>query len=1653
VLQLGADGSYIYETSYGTYVMDGKEPYIMRFVSPTDDLLVDQSIWWVVVTDSLGMPLDLKATSQTSNVSLANNQTFRVSYLLFSKDTEVGNITVTWLFSKDQPPKIQVWFFRNETVWKEQGWVSFNVIWVIIPVDKYIKLDEQTGLAYDSSLQKEKLKTVYGEKGKEDKRIEIGPNTFVEMWSPPWLLVSWEDFYADVDLYYGKEDAWNKKGITLQFPTDVFFIDPTVVATSTDQYATAVSWQRRVWYDEKYDAWYVAYTDGTYYRYKFSTDGGQTWSSQYTCTTRDTGAAARWDTFFIDPLASDGKVHYVFGGNDYTSKPTDYPYYKQGTIGSDHIIAWGTEYNVAYDAIADFSMKYYSSVSTTGYPWWLGWEDNGGTRFYVRAAKSPTTDGSGTWTKYAIASSSGAGTGYAQPREPLELMQLQNGDMYATYTWDYISQRHAGKKFTASSGLWGSEEVIRNEDIIQASAVSNGTHVFIVMQDASDYNLYFYVRDPSTGWGSAQTAWTGLNGDGESFAISLHNATGKIYLFLLENGNNHIYYKIRSAAGEWGSPIDWYTESAGIANPQDLTISPFFNEGGTLGVVWTAKTSSPYNVTFAAFGAPTVYGIDASEDYAAPDEQFNLNMSIDHPQGPNLLINATMTLSDATVLLWINSTNSFSISSNPTASYTLVSASRTYVGPTAVRLSWRVSISSQHSLDVLSCTEAKTYDTNGNVVTEDEPDIFAFRTVASWLSNYEGYRQARFVKVTSGTGTGYVVKITVYKAGYRWKELTSSTYGRQYAEVVYHPVTDALYAIGGRSCASDPDAGQRYAYNEMYDPDLNSWTTKTAIPTAEDAGGAVAYGNYIYVAGGYPNGQKVYRYNVNTNAWDDTPTDLPGTRWDFGVALVGNYMYVLGGSNDANAYSQTWRLDLNNPTSDWEIKQSMTYTRAKLGSSVHNGKIYVFCSCWYNIHRKVERYDPSNNQWTTLTDMPDPASCTFTKFSMPDGYMYYLAGKFGEIYGDERSDYYGFGRYDPETDTYHKLENSYLGPPPRIYGMFYIANRTVGNDFYLYYFGGDGEAADGGGAYKQNLLWSYGPYTDSGEIRLSGVQNDFSDIVFTASDGQTVLDYAIERKIDGNWSTFAIKITGDLSANDQLIYMYYGDSTHSYSPDPSNTYLFYDDFSGGLSKWDLSSGSGGDIIEVSSGLLHIYQDAVAPVKTMTSKTAITESSIALEFDVKPAANTAGAWVMGIANASQSDSWAFGVHLVDADKHFDLYRRSAGAWTSLQIDKGVFEDASFRRSYRITKVGTSFSFYKHHPYDTIQIGSAQTVSLTGNLYVLLPRAWNENDATTAGDSYWDNIRVRKYVSPEPSFYVWDSEETYTPSGSSPTVDSFEVTFNYQVANDWFHLYVQISDLDGATTLLNFTLNLGKGIELLWTTAGFSEKADPYSLCSLHTDISSSRTVDSDTLELDFIITIDPGYGEEWKNVSGIVYDEDGNSGSGSQSSLFYFYLPATDGGSTSGIEQPQEQPQPEENQTMEETQPLPSIDFSSPAAFSSSLREVVGTGMENFKIIARPWIQQFGPQIIIFLLLMAWLIHELNKERKKDEKVMQIDWRKAMGDIELDRSHLSVSIPSSKRKRKFLKWALILTVIAFLLFFTPLGRVLKEEIELLLGGIR
>lgn len=590
------------------------------------------------------------------------------------------------------------------------------------------------------------------------------------------------------------------------------------------------------------------------------------------------------------------------------------------------------------------------------------------------------------------------------------------------------------------------------------------------------------------------------------------------------------------------------------------------------------------------------------------------------------------------------------------------------------------------------------------------------------------HRKSHVINAATGAGTNYQVPIKVYKATspvFNRTAKTDMTYARQYAQ--QGVIGGKIYVVGGRD-----NAGNRFNYNEEYDPVGNSWTTKTPYPLAEDAAGCGVLVDAdsvtrFHVVCGYPDDpvvHKHYAYDPIDNDWTEYAA-FPITTWDCGGVVINNKLYIFGGSSDNNVQSTIYEYD---PTTNaWVQKTSMTYGRAKHAFSVHNGKIYVFCSSWYSIHTHVEVYDPVGNSWTTLNDAPELLICA-SKESI--GGKIYIHPTFDDTYIYE---------YDPVTDTYDKILTTGL------YGYWLpLESVVIGTKFYV--IGGDYVKK----CWEEEITTST---TDSAEkVHFGGnCRDDFGDVRFTDNDGDTLLDCWMESKVDSNYAIFWVEVADSLETDPQTIYVYYDKASATYpylataKAQGIATFLLFDDFTTDTSA-DWTNAGGEFSIDTANQRMIITGHTNEYSWIKNNKAQFTNCLIRAKL----------AWHTKYATYPQ-----FGLigRMSNINTGYIAIHDSANNWRHYDVDGGWIETQG--TNGETLNVDTYYIF-------EFSFGTASPLDMKcykNNLLRISATDASPSNANYAGIFgerngriiYAKEFYVRKYVTTEPAHSTWGTEE--------------------------------------------------------------------------------------------------------------------------------------------------------------------------------------------------------------------------------------------------------------------------------------------------------
>jgi N-acetylneuraminic acid mutarotase len=197
---------------------------------------------------------------------------------------------------------------------------------------------------------------------------------------------------------------------------------------------------------------------------------------------------------------------------------------------------------------------------------------------------------------------------------------------------------------------------------------------------------------------------------------------------------------------------------------------------------------------------------------------------------------------------------------------------------------------------------------------------------------------------------------------------------RNYESVAYVELDGYLYAAGG-GCQGASCGG----YHRRYDPQTNTWTSRTPLPANIGHLQAVATGGLIYYIGGITEADDldvdtVYIYNPVTNTFSTgTPMPAGRSRGSSGVAVHNGKIYVAGGLQGTHETgTSTAMFDVYDPgTNAWTTLPNLPVVRDHVQAVVIGTKLYLVGgrntpAGMDALVARVDVYDLVAGSWSTL---------------------------------------------------------------------------------------------------------------------------------------------------------------------------------------------------------------------------------------------------------------------------------------------------------------------------------------------------------------------------------------------------------------------------------------------------------------------------------------------------------------------------------------------------------------------------------------------------------------------------------------------------------------------------------------------------------------
>ena len=368
-----------------------------------------------------------------------------------------------------------------------------------------------------------------------------------------------------------------------------------------------------------------------------------------------------------------------------------------------------------------------------------------------------------------------------------------------------------------------------------------------------------------------------------------------------------------------------------------------------------------------------------------------------------------------------------------------------------------------------------------------------------------------------------------------------------------------------------------------------------------------------------------------------------------------------------------------------------------------------------------------------------------------------------------------------------------------------------------------------------------------GDVNCSGYcQDDFDDIRFTKGDNATELSYWMENYTSGIQATFWVNIS-----DADVVCMYYGNDAVSTTSNGSNTFLFFDDFSGttiDVDKWDVADGTPDFSIE---GFLQLENDEKIETDT--------DFNFQVGLRVRNNAYCYGQDVrfISINPDSDSDTCYFLNSDIDFPDDWDrimTWTEDNGAYTNPSTDG--FDDIRANNTYMIDFLADDVDFFQN---DVLIQNHVANVPDDTSMPVYFG-VWDSSDDTQPKISF-DWVFVADFDGTEPTFCDWtdefvEPEEIFLtnpiPVNNSEVLCSnlsqlcIDVNFSCGSGD-----YVNITLLhDGNITFLNDTTSIVNGTYCLTVSSVNFTEGDYYIWW-----VNSSSSCDA---------SLSDGYVSEWFN---------------------------------------------------------------------------------------------------------------------------------------------------------------------------------------------
>jgi N-acetylneuraminic acid mutarotase/predicted GH43/DUF377 family glycosyl hydrolase len=216
-----------------------------------------------------------------------------------------------------------------------------------------------------------------------------------------------------------------------------------------------------------------------------------------------------------------------------------------------------------------------------------------------------------------------------------------------------------------------------------------------------------------------------------------------------------------------------------------------------------------------------------------------------------------------------------------------------------------------------------------------------------------------------------------------WKQMTSMDITRGGA--VSCVIDSMIYIFGGVDKYT-----QTVDSADVYNTQTDEWSDLAPVPMDLSGPPVGDIDGKIYFTGGWQRTgstwitlDSTFAYDPEADSWE-MKKECPKKIGGYASCVLNDKLYLFGGLKDwpeNDISGQKDALVYDPATDTWDSLPDMLYAHGDGSSAcVHDGKIYVLGGLTWisgsesNIIAKAEMYDPVENAWTALADMPVPVA-------------------------------------------------------------------------------------------------------------------------------------------------------------------------------------------------------------------------------------------------------------------------------------------------------------------------------------------------------------------------------------------------------------------------------------------------------------------------------------------------------------------------------------------------------------------------------------------------------------------------------------------------------------------------------------------------------